>query len=241
MTTNVYCRPKGWLASDSRWTFESDFAYLYVDDTGFDKIDYLHDKAGFLFAGNSKVIASWRKWINSSPNNFDNLPDPDGISFCIVKPDRSYVEFHGYKISDAWFAGTGYTYAALCYGVNQDAKRAIASAKQMDPFSGGSTKYFELSSRDNNLNPYPAQCLVSTIAIEAIKRGTVMYRDNEGSTRIPVQEAAANDTRVKDLCDKIATGSLHASAPCLGASTPWNDAEKEQLKDELAKIFGIRK
>lgn len=239
MTTNVYCKPKGWLASDSRWTFETEFAYLYVDDTGFDKIDFLPGKAGFLFAGNSKVIGNWREWINSGPTNWDDLPDPEGISFCIVKPDGSYVQFHGWTILDAWFAGTGYTYAAICYGTNQDAKRAISSAKQMDPFSGGVTRFFQLSSGENNLNKYPAQSLVSTIATEAIERGTVMYRDNEGSQRIPVQEAAANDVRIKDFCDKIATGAVHASAPCLGASTPWTQAEKDSLKGELSKVFGI--
>lgn len=246
MTTNVYCATGGLLASDSRWSFDQDkeYAVLYVDDTGFDKIEVLDTFSGtfgFLFAGSSLLIQHWKNWIHGSPSSFQDMPPLDkGISVCIVnKQTRAFKQWHGFAWqTEAYFAGTGYTHALMCWSTNKDAKRAVESAKQRDSSSGGKTLYFELNSGSNNLNKYSAHCSIDIIREAALKRGTVMYR-NEESVHVPIADASASDPRIKELCDKIANGQLHASAPCPGTLNEWTDADKESLKDELAEIFSI--
>ena len=240
MTTNVYCRPQGFLTSDSRWTFESEFGWLYVDDTGFDKVDVLKDvNAGFLFAGNSAVIGEWRQWINSNPTSVSDAPKKEHICVCIVNlRSGAYREWHGFPLENAWFAGTGFTYALLCYGSNKDARRAIESAKQMDPFSGGATLYYERNTGANNLNRYMRHIGVADIASAAIKRGTVMYRE-QGNQRIPVQDAANSDPRVEQFCQEIAQCKVSASAPCVGTQRAWTKEESDSLDDALRDIFQI--
>jgi hypothetical protein len=91
MTTNVFCKLQNVLASDSRWTYENedtkyDF-FGFVDDTNWDKI--FHSKKnelGLLFAGNSKLIDSWKSWALSEIE-IGNRPAIDlnaDFALCIV-------------------------------------------------------------------------------------------------------------------------------------------------------------
>lgn len=236
MTTNVFDISQGILASDSRWSIPRDFGIIYVDDTGFDKMELALGHA-FIFAGNGAVIQSWKNWIRD-PNRPYQEPDVNGIALCIVNVTTVEISFeYGQDIAleEARFAGTGSYHAHLCWSSNKCARRAVESAKGEDKLTGGEIKFIELRTGSHNLTN---QGSIDSVAQDIVDRGWVMYNNGKNSrTSIKIDEAAANDTRVADLIKDIATGSVTATAPCDSMYNKWSDADKQRLRGTLDAIF----
>jgi hypothetical protein len=246
MTTTVYDKTNKLLTSDSRWSYDRDFGVLYVDDIGFDKIEAAPGMHGigyvFLFAGNSGVIQQWKTFIRSNPAPGSASPSCDGIALLVVVVSTGEIVFEygqDIRLPDSIqptisFAGSGSIHAALCWESNQCARKAVDSAKSLDTFSGGEIKYFELLSGQHNLN---AQIDLSDMSKAFIEKGMVMFKPNS-QTPVPVKEAAANDARVKDLCDKIASGQITLNAPCDAMFNRPTPEDEHRLKDAMARVFG---
>lgn len=240
MTTNVYDRESGFLTSDSRWSFRTGFGVLYVDDTGFDKIEEARGNA-FLFAGDSHVIQLWKDWLRADPISAAGRPTQEGIAVLIAQTaTRALIYHYGQDImweaNGDWtqsFAGSGAMYAAPCWTQNKCAHRAVDSAKTHDQFSGGEVKFFELSSGSHNLKN---DIEVTALGKAFLGKGMVMYKAN--SNPIPVQEALKTDPRVAQICDEIASGQRSLSAPCDAMYNKPTKQDDLRLNAALDRIFG---
>lgn len=245
MTTNVYDKNAGLLTSDSRWSFKlisdgavkSTIALLYVDDTDFDKIEPQPDYS-YIFAGPSDLISRWKTWINSPTRNVEQHPGfANDFALCIIETATGEVmDEHGQRIKDNHyrFAGTGATAAHSCWMSNKCAKRAVDSAKVRDYFSGGTVKYLRLSDQDHNLN---VSGKIESINKRTLQKGMVMYiSGNQGA--IPIDQASANDPRIKELADKIAKGDVSAEAPCGLDTVVWTESDVQRLDSTLKRLYG---
>jgi hypothetical protein len=240
MTTNVFDMGQRRLASDSRWSVVRNFAILYVDDTGFDKIEIAHGHA-FIFAGNGRSIQRWKEWIRTAPIDESGEPAVDGMALCIVSLAAGSILFEwgqDIRLDDARFAGSGAFFAHGCWTVNGCARRAVESAKVVDPLSGGEVKFFELNSGENNLRNTAS---ILDVEQAIVTRGYIMYTNSPAPKEIPVLEAAANDARVEELCKGIANGDIHASAPCDSMYNDWTAEDKTRLRAALGQVFGWAK
>lgn len=234
MTTTVFDGSVGLLTSDSRWSIDTDHAVYYVDDTGFDKIEAVNEFA-FLFAGASNVINEWKVFLRGDQSG--DRPPLQGIALLIVeissgKSVYSYQQDISLDERKASFAGSGARFAYLCWNSNSCARRAVSSAKNADVYSGGEVKFLELGTGDHNLNNCTDLTEMSKIFLE---KGMVRYAPNEEP--IPVKDAAANDARVKELCNKIANGSLPLSAPCDGMYNLPSEDDERSLDHALELVF----
>ncbi|MBI6925732.1 hypothetical protein Q9323_03345 [Pseudomonas fulva] len=243
MTTNVYDGTKRLLSSDSRWSSKhpsGDFI-IFVDDVGFDKIEVASGHA-FLFAGYASTISDWKAFLKSKPSSSQGHPSLDGIALLITNVATGQIVDHvgqDIQIANAdqsvtSFAGSGSSHAADCWTVNGCAKTAVESAKNFDLFSGGSVRYLELNTLDNNL--------LNITNYDELKKsftaqGMVMYTANSHK-QVPVNEAALTDVRVGELCNEIARGQISPSAPCDAMHHRATAAEKQRISATLDKIFG---
>lgn len=240
MTTNVYDNAGGLLTSDSRWSIQADFGIMYVDDTGFDKIEEAAGNA-FLFAGDSQVIQQWKDFLRSAPLSAAGRPGITGIAILITDLTQGSLVYHygqdiilpSYDNPLQSFAGSGAMYAAPCWQVNGCARLAVNSAKANDRFSGGEVKFFELATRENNLSN---DIGVSELGNALLGKGMVMY--NANSNTVPVQEAMKQDPRVAELCKKIANGQRSLSAPCDAMFNRPTQQDELRLNAALDRIFG---
>lgn len=230
MTTNVLDIVRATIATDSRWSVPLDFAVIYVDNTGFDKIEVANGHA-FMFAGNGAIIQSWKDWIRV-PTRY--APQVDGIALCVTRMADAVVTFeYGQDIvlENARFAGTGAYHAHLCWRANQCARQAVESAKAEDKLTGGQVKFIELRDGNNNLTNNGT---IHTVVKDIVDRGWVMYN---GKASIQLDEAIANDQRVADVVRKVASGAAVPSAPCDSMYNKWNDEDKARLKAALSQVF----
>ncbi|MFL1528014.1 hypothetical protein [Pseudomonas sp. O230] len=240
MTTNVYDRTTGFITSDSRWSVEKDFAFMYVDDTGFDKIEEARGKV-FLFAGDSEIIQLWKTFLRSGPLSSEGRPKIEGIAILIADSATGKLVYHyGQDIllpdsedPDTSFAGSGARSAAQCWQANNCAKKAVETAKSFDVASGGEVKSFELSTGLHNLND---QIDVKELKAAFLKKGMVMFTANSQQP-VTVQEAAANDPRVAQIVQAIAQGSVSLKAPCDAMYNQPTHADKKRLDAALDAIF----
>lgn len=245
MTTNVYDKTAGTLASDSRWSFRLiedgpiriTAALLYVDDTGFEKIELQPDYS-YIFAGPSDLIDRWKKWINSPTRNVERPPGvANDFALCIVETKTGSIMYeHGQRVKDDEyrFAGTGAIPAHTCWISNKCAKKAVESAKANDIFSGGDVKYLELRSQAHNLNQEGTYESINKLTLQ---KGMVMYLSGTKAP-IPVEEAAAKDPRIKELVGKIAKGDVAAEAPCGLDTIVWTEGDVQRLNSALGKMYG---
>ncbi|MGK8435769.1 hypothetical protein ACRS3X_00080 [Ectopseudomonas hydrolytica] len=238
MTTNAYDKTALKVGTDSRWSMNTDFAVFFVDDSGFEKIVET-DKGVFLFAGDSQVIQSWKEYLFQSVKTDD--PGLKGIAMLMIdKSDGSVIFEHGqdiqYSIPSgdlvASFAGSGARHAAGCWLRNQCAVRSVDTAKLMDPYSGGETKFFELATQTSNLT--------KDVGLDGLnaafkERGMVMYLTS-GQTPVSIKDAAAQDSRVKDVMDQVAKGAITLSAPCDAQLMQPTQADKDRLRDALDRL-----
>lgn len=243
MTTNVYDQSKLLITSDSRWSILTDFGVIYVDDTGFDKIEISKDHA-FVFAGNAGVIQLWKDYIRASQAGIPLArPSAKGISLLVAKMGcGSFVEAYGQDISlpskakpVVSFAGTGSHPAAVCWFANKCGKRAIDSAKARDYYSGGTVSFLELNTRvGNQQNNRNADKLSEAF----LDKGMVMYTPGITSSSVPLTQAAASDPRVAEWLKKIAEGSVEIQAPCDSMFAEPTEEENSRLDAAMASIFG---
>jgi len=243
MTTNVYDKTKFLLTSDSRWSIPTEFGVIYVDDTGFDKIEVANGHA-FIFAGNAAVIQQWKDYIRGSKAGSPLArPAAKGISLLVAKLGcGTFVEAYGQDISlphkskpMVSFAGTGAHAAASCWLANKCGRRAIETAKARDYYSGGNVMYLELQSSNSNLrNDRDADNLPEAF----LEKGNVMYTPGLNSTVISLDEAAKQDPRVEQWLKKIAEGSVEIQAPCDAMFNEPTEEEDARLDAAMASIFG---
>lgn len=243
MTTNVYDQTKFLVTSDSRWSILTDFGVIYVDDTGFDKIEVSKDHA-FVFAGNAAVIQTWKDYIRASQAGIPLArPSAKGISLLVAKMGcGTFVEAYGQDISlpnklkpVVSFAGTGAHHAAVCWMTNKCGRRAIDSAKARDYYSGGSVSFLELNTRvGNQQNNRNADKLTEAF----LDKGMVMYTPGINSSSVPLDQAAASDPRVAEWLKKIAEGSVEIQAPCDSMFAEPTEEEDARLDAAMASIFG---
>lgn len=235
MTTNVFDSQAKIIASDSRWSFGTDFAIFYVDDTGFDKV-VVGEDLSFMFAGNAERIGVWKEWLASPARVVMPMPHPNGIAICAVEMTGHTVAYkRGQQVvGDAFFAGTGTEPASGCWKVNRDAKRAVETAKAIDVYSGGDVKFFEIPSSKHNLGP---QATYQSSVDQLKKRGMVMYIQSSERKSVSIQEASANDPRVRDVAERIISGELKLTAPCPSVHTDWSDDEVNELSSVVQKYL----
>jgi hypothetical protein len=237
MTTNIYDQDARKLASDSRWSINSPEFVLFIDDTGFDKI-FSHSNIVMMFAGDGMLIQLWKDWL-VKPNIQSIPPVSNGdssIAICMVNTDTSTLLFgYGQNIytGTAWFAGSGSIHAADCWKVNKNPCLAIESAKKADILSGGTVKYFDYANKVSNLEN---RANIADVHKEIINRGLVMYKI-DSSTAVPINEAAKNDSKVRDLVQAIQAGSVTASAPCDAMYNEWPSEKIAELHGVLKNVF----
>ncbi|MFM0484200.1 hypothetical protein PQQ81_26980 [Paraburkholderia strydomiana] len=249
MTTTAFDLSAKLLTSDSRWSACTDdgtaIAYL-DDDVGFDKIECAHGNA-FLFAGNSQVIDAWKNFLRSGPLSAEGRPQIAGIALLVAEMASGAVIYaYGQDIAlpnaqnptmpVAIFAGSGSIWAAHCWNVNRCGRKAIDSAKAGDKFTGGATKFLELDSGNHNL---ANSISVEQMKTEFLKKGMVMYI-NSAQQPQPLTTAAANDPKVKELCDRIAQGQATVSAPCDAMWMNPSQQDEDRLDAVLNQIFAAK-
>ncbi len=242
MTTNVYDKGALKVGTDSRWSFNTDYAVFYIDDSGFEKIVDTAT-AVFLFAGDSQVIQAWKEYLFDEGIKDD--PGLTGIAMLMVdKADGGVVFEHGQdiqlsnKIGDvehmvASFAGSGARHAAGCWRSNNCAVKSVDTAKLMDPYSGGETKYFELATQTGNLTQDVG---LKGMNVAFMERGMVMYL-NSGQNPVSIRDAAVTDDRVKGVVSQVAQGSVALSAPCDAQYMQPTAADNERLKSALGRVM----
>lgn len=243
MTTNVFDGNAAVMATDSRWSIRHGKYVIYLDDTGFEKIE-LRNQHAFMFAGNGLRIQEWKSWIRSDPKDDSTQPAEEGICVCVVSMDTKQVKFsvkQDVEREGGFFAGSGSTYAVPCWLVNKDAKRAVDTAKQSDIFSGGEIKFFNFATGAHNLG-YPSGDITIQMVVEAInKRGLAMTTNVNSTQPFPFAVAANDNPELAEIRQKIANGELSANAPCDGMYNEWTKEEKSSLKRALGDVFGWNK
>lgn len=239
MTTNVYDKGALKAGTDSRWSFNTDYAVFYVDDSGFEKIVDT-ESAVFLFAGDSQVIQAWKDYLLDDSIKLD--PGLSGIAMLMVdKSDGSVILEYGQDIQYpdvngemlASFAGSGARHAAGCWRRNNCAVKSVDTAKLMDPYSGGSTKFFELATKTGNLTQDVG---LNGLNVAFMERGMVMYLTS-GQNPVSIKDASVNDARVKEVLEQVAQGSVALSAPCDAQYMQPTDADNERLRSALGRFL----
>ena len=240
MTTNIYDVTKGILATDSRWSIRHGRWILYVDDSGYEKID-LDGNIVFMFAGNGGVIQEWKDWIKSGRNG--PYPSPDGISICIVDAQNNkklFSERHPIQMDDATFAGSGAEFAHGCWSENKDPIQAIMTAAAFDILTGGDVKYVNCHSLKNNLGAGLSVAVRSStiqdVTTAIMERGYIVETTNAG---VPFKQklAAANCSDVAELASKLASGEILPESPCTSVHSKWTDEQKLALDVALKNAF----
>ncbi|WP_321938242.1 hypothetical protein [Burkholderia cepacia] len=239
MTTTAYDLSAKLLTSDSRWSIELGTTKIaYVDDAGFDKIEIVGEHA-FLFAGSSAGIDSWKKYIHAGGGL--NIPDLNGIAlFALNVTTQEILVSYGQDIAlpnidalKASFAGSGARHAAKCWEKNGCGRQAIETAKSLDYYTGGTTKFLELATKTHNL---VNNIDVTQLGKQFLAKGMIMYINGQSSQSVAT--AAANDTEVKELCEKIAQGSIALSAPCDAMMMEPTEEDNKKVRAAMQKIFG---
>lgn len=228
------------MATDSRWSHIFGSRLVYVDDLSYSKIEIFENTA-FMFAGDGRMIQSWKDWISSAPTDSSAMPGYDGVCVCVVEISSKKVRFkqpQDITKDGGYFAGSGSMPAYRCWSVNGDAKKAVMSASQSDPYSGGMVRHIDLNNMAGNLEIGPVvRQRIEDVIQAVLERGMVMTIAHPAAP-FPLSKLAANDVEVKEIRDAIASGQIAPAAPCDGMYTEWTDDQKSELKGVLADIFG---
>jgi len=249
MTTNIFDGNSSVMASDSRWSIEYGSWLLYLDDTGYDKIERFNGTA-LMFAGHGLKIQEYKIWIHSEPADFSGMPETKGMSVCMVDEATGSVAFQKHQdieSNNVFCAGSGARPAYSCWLTNKCPKQAVESAKLKDCYSGGEVKYVNFSTFETNIANYHSQAQLTIEAISAniIKRGISMkiHTTPKGTPDLPFLKAGmdpANDEEPprEKMAALVASGDLSATAPCDGMHSDWSEDDKEKFKSALGKMFG---
>jgi hypothetical protein len=247
MTTNIFDGNARVMATDSRWSIEYGSWLLYLDDTGYEKIERCNGVA-LMFAGHGKKIQEYKDWIRSMPDDDSNMPDVKGMSVCMVDEEAGTVDFAKHQdieSGNVLCAGTGARWAFSCWTDNKCSKRAVETAKSKDYCSGGVVKYIDFARGETNLAAYNAevQLTIEMISRNILQRGISMkiQATPTGTPNLPFATAdgAANDEREarRAIAELVAAGKLGATAPCDGMHNDWSESDKTDFKRALGKMF----
>jgi hypothetical protein len=241
MTTNVRDSHSGVLATDSRWTIDlrphGKQMILRQDDADYQKIIKV-ERDLFMFAGLSKAIDAWKQAIALAsyfPNavQWEALPTT-GMAFCVVRGESRESSEFGLRLNldGASFAGTGMYFARDCWTTNKSAQRAVESAKQSDPLTGGLVRYYNYLTEDNNLG---TDKTLGDMQGGFRTKGIVMYTDRK--CELPIAEASAEDNTLHEVIRQVESGGLFASAPCGPENEAWPEQERQRLFAAMKEIF----
>ncbi|MGH8384023.1 MAG: hypothetical protein ACRESJ_00770 [Pseudomonas sp.] len=244
MTTTVCDIANKILTTDSRWSWETESAVLYVDDVRFEKMIYMKDTV-YQFAGNSRVIQEWKDFVAADPKSAAERPTLDGISLMMYDVNANAVLLaHNCCCGNdedqrtiSIFSGTGMVHALPAWAVHRCAYKALEHAVSMDPFSGGTTKFFELNDCRHNLME---EVRVLDINRALPLKGYVMTKSHNESKLgdpIPAAEAAANDADIRSVVEQIAEGKLAPSAPFMYMHCKATDEQNKVADAALNALF----
>ncbi len=182
-----------------------------------------------MFAGRGRLIEEWKLWIRSNPPDDTNMPAVEGISvngFEMSTGEIGYSEGMSITHESSIFAGSGARHAVMCWASNRDAKRAVTTARDFDPATGGDVKF--------------APATIADIDRALATRGTIMdITTKGGSVPFKLSDISAGDTaEIKEIQSQIAAGQLSAQAPCDAMYSDWSTEERSKLKTFLGGIFG---
>jgi hypothetical protein len=246
MTTNVFDGPARIVATDSRWSWPviDGRWFVYLDDTGFDKIQVLNDLV-VMYAGDGQLVQAWRDYFADEARELAAQPTATKeVCVCVVDAETGvFVKSAGgdYEVfEDSLFGGTGGGYARKCWATNRKATRAVETAKAEDRSSGGEVKYVDIVNKDGNVKPvYPSELVtIQSVNLALYKRGVVMdLRKNVtvGGEAVPFELAAAAHAELAEFGQQVVAGQVSPSAPFAGMNREWTTAEKEGLNDALRK------
>lgn len=245
MTTNVICQQKKLLTSDSRWSASLNGypgQFLFVDDTGFDKLA-VSSAYALVFAGDSELIWHWKNWFTAPRLDFSTRPPfsridsktqkLESLVASLVKKSSCQVMFTSGKFEahgeSARFSGSGALFAKDCYARNGCGRIAITTASQNDPATGGETKFIELESGSNNLSMMQATHSEMINALH--QRGLVMDVKTKNVT--PISDWMANNGHAQAAVAS-AIGSI--SAPTGSPTREWSDQEQIEFIKALHEV-----
>lgn len=235
LTTTVHDKNAKLITSDSRWSCNlSNSEILYIDSSEFEKMVEV-DQFALVMAGDAILISHWKNWAKGDitrqiPNvvRNDALGNEHHISICMIfKPSTVLFDVDVATIvtPHARFSGSGRSVAMDCWEDNKCAKKAVDSAIDADIYSGGSVKYVELSTQDNNLS-------ADTATVDELHR----LMQNEGY----VMNTKTNEiVEIKDYNNRddvvkgMENGKLVASAPTGSDESPWNESQKSALENAV--------
>lgn len=214
---------------------------IYVDDSGFDKIADRR-RAVLVCAGDAKLIELWKDWF-TQPSPSNELPPTDRIELdgsfhdlcvtIVLKPTFEIFFSNGnYEKheEDAWFTGTGGSYAKDCYAVNGCSIKCVQTASSFDPKTGGETKYVNFSDGASNLHG-PS---VSYKELEELfkQRGIVMNLTTKETRPI-------NGSTASELAHALTSEKVSISAPTGRPPRAWTMEEKIDVSTAMRRIVEL--
>lgn len=243
MTTNVFDSEKKTIACDSRWSVPGTFGVLYVDEAPFLKME-VTQKGVFVFAGCAPVIDAWKSHLKSIDLGTPT-PAPTLKGIALLGAERGTGRLLGYSGQDivlphvndiqASFAGTGSYYAAMCWLLNKSAQQAVSTAIGQDSNSGGSVRFYDLSTDVNNL----VHCQgIASLDQAFLEKGMVMFNSMKNANPIPFKQAAEMNPAVNELYSKAASGSLRdqVQAPCDAIFNEPTPQDEERVRNMLEML-----
>lgn len=239
MTTNVLDFKAKRLTSDSRWSFILGHYFCYVDDTGFDKIAD-RQGAAMICAGDAKLIDRWKQWFRAGDSEAD-LPDTIRTdangnlqAVCISLVDKPLFTVNSVAGSYhahgdlASFCGSGGTAALACYAAHGCSTKCVETASKHDPQTGGSVKFVDFVTSQNNLGP--AETTYADLEQSLFKRGKIMNLI-DGVT-VPVQPIDEGVIR-----QVLSAGTVSLTAPTGQPPRAWTDEEKNGMREAMRRII----
>lgn len=236
MTTNVLSLlpQTKMLACDSRWSYETERFFYYIDHSGYDKIAYT-DKMVAIFAGNASVIEQLKKWIKS--NLIGKMPDPNDtsiIAYNLVN-QTYFARNHSFSYPsseepEALFSGSGSFDAIRSWKIHRSPIRSVQDACLTDLYTGGEVKFFDLISRQNNLQK--EQLPISALFTLLSEEGFVIRKQTQsliGEVAISMKEAVNDPEIVHDL-HALKSGQASFNAPAPEAMIKWHEEEINNLE-----------
>lgn len=252
MTTTIYDIVNKQVASDTRWSAKVTLSdgndyFVYVDDSGFDKIAD-RENTVLVLAGNGPLIAKWKEWWYTSLDT-SNLPetDIDGenvVNLMIVDKSNNKVLFDAGEKKALFcelsslmlsvFAGSGDIHAASCWSLNRCVNTAIESASVLDYFTSSVVRYVDFTNGNTNISKMDYN--YSSIVNAIMDRGFIMNLSE--STAANDVGTPLNQHQIKEEINALfTTGNAVASAPVPGMSTfKWSNKNKEKLITAINKV-----
>lgn len=237
MTTNVCNLLSHSLvfACDSRWSYETDKFFYYIDNSGYDKICHT-DKLIAVFAGNASVIEEFKYWIHNSL--IGEMPSPQETSIIAYnRVKKSYfARNHSFVLPspdnlEAIFSGSGSRDAMRSWKNNKCAEQAVRDACITDLYTGGSVKFFNILSGQHNISD--AQLPLSELFNLLSTEGFVMKKQTpqlNTATIYPLKEVIDDPEIANDLF-ALKSGKASFDAPSPEAEMLWSKDEIQALSD----------